>query len=113
VFPTGVPDAHGLGRDAELAGDLGLADTGGEQLPARSRRASRRLGVSDLEQSKVFYQQALGPLGYQSYSWISPPRTSRRRGWPPSMKESLHFAGLPGAFRLNATAPPAILLSVP
>jgi len=23
------------------------------------------LGVSDLEQSKVFYQQALGPLGYQ------------------------------------------------
>jgi catechol 2,3-dioxygenase-like lactoylglutathione lyase family enzyme len=23
------------------------------------------LGVSDLEQSKAFYQQALGPLGYQ------------------------------------------------
>jgi catechol 2,3-dioxygenase-like lactoylglutathione lyase family enzyme len=35
------------------------------------RRGERRvidhvgLGVSDLEQSKAFYQQALGPLGYQ------------------------------------------------
>jgi hypothetical protein len=27
-----MPDADGLGEDAELAGDLGLADTGGEQL---------------------------------------------------------------------------------
>jgi hypothetical protein len=27
-----VPDAHGLGGDAELAGDLGLVDTGREQL---------------------------------------------------------------------------------
>ena len=28
----GVPDAHGLGRDLELAGDLGFVDAGGEQL---------------------------------------------------------------------------------
>jgi hypothetical protein len=28
----GMPDTHGLGRDLELAGDLGLADAGGEQL---------------------------------------------------------------------------------
>jgi hypothetical protein len=31
-LPAGVPDAHGLGRDLELAGDLGLVDAGGEQL---------------------------------------------------------------------------------
>jgi catechol 2,3-dioxygenase-like lactoylglutathione lyase family enzyme len=45
-------------------------------LGGRQRRLSRSgegllhgthvgLGVSDLEQSKAFYQQALGPLGYQ------------------------------------------------
>ena len=28
----GVPDTHRLGGDAELAGDLGLMDSGGEQL---------------------------------------------------------------------------------
>ena len=27
-----MPDADGLGRDLESAGDLSLADTGGEQL---------------------------------------------------------------------------------
>jgi hypothetical protein len=27
-----MPDAHGLGRDLELAGDLGLAHAGGEQF---------------------------------------------------------------------------------
>ena len=27
-----MPDAHGLGGDAELAGNLGLVDTGREQL---------------------------------------------------------------------------------
>ena len=27
-----MPDAHRLGGDAELAGDLDLADAGGEQL---------------------------------------------------------------------------------
>jgi hypothetical protein len=32
LLPAGVPDAHGLGRDLELAGDLGLVDAGGEQL---------------------------------------------------------------------------------
>ena len=31
-LPAGVPDADRLGRDLELAGDLGLADAGGEQL---------------------------------------------------------------------------------
>jgi hypothetical protein len=31
-LPAGMPDAHGLGRDLELAGDLGLGDAGGEQL---------------------------------------------------------------------------------
>ena len=31
-LPATVPDADRLGRDLELAGDLGLADTGGEQL---------------------------------------------------------------------------------
>jgi hypothetical protein len=31
-LPAAVPDAHGLGGDAELAGDLGLAHAGGEQL---------------------------------------------------------------------------------
>jgi hypothetical protein len=30
--PAGVPHAYGLGGDAELAGDLGLADTDGKQL---------------------------------------------------------------------------------
>jgi hypothetical protein len=30
--PAGVPDAYGLGRDLELAGNLGLAHTGHEQL---------------------------------------------------------------------------------
>jgi hypothetical protein len=30
--PAGVPDAHGLGGDAELAGDLGLAEAEGEQF---------------------------------------------------------------------------------
>jgi hypothetical protein len=32
LLPTGVPDAHGLRRHLELAGNLGLADAGGEQL---------------------------------------------------------------------------------
>jgi hypothetical protein len=32
LTPAGVPDAHGLGGDAELAGDLGLADAEGEQF---------------------------------------------------------------------------------
>ena len=33
ALPAGMPDAHGLGGDAELAGDLGLlADASGEQL---------------------------------------------------------------------------------
>jgi hypothetical protein len=31
-LPAGMPDADGLGRDAELAGDLSLIDIGGEQL---------------------------------------------------------------------------------
>jgi hypothetical protein len=31
-LPARVPDADGLGGDAELAGDLSLADTSGEQL---------------------------------------------------------------------------------
>jgi hypothetical protein len=34
-----MPDAHGLGRDVELAGDLSLADADGEQL-GRSQPAS-------------------------------------------------------------------------
>jgi hypothetical protein len=32
LLEADVPDAHGLWGDAELAGDLGLVDTGGEQL---------------------------------------------------------------------------------
>ena len=32
VPPAGMPDADGLGGDTELAGDLGLANTDGEQL---------------------------------------------------------------------------------
>ena len=31
TLPTGIPNAHGLGGDAELAGNLGLAYAGGEQ----------------------------------------------------------------------------------
>jgi hypothetical protein len=30
--PAAVPDAHGLGGDAELASDLSLGDAGSEQL---------------------------------------------------------------------------------
>jgi hypothetical protein len=29
---AGLPDTHSLGRDPEPAGDLGVADTGGEQF---------------------------------------------------------------------------------
>ena len=32
TLPTGMPNAHGLGGDAELAGNLGLAHAGGEQF---------------------------------------------------------------------------------
>jgi hypothetical protein len=31
-LPAGMPGAHGLGGDGELAGDLGLADASGEQF---------------------------------------------------------------------------------
>jgi hypothetical protein len=31
-LPAGMPDAHRLGRDLELAGDLSLVHAGGEQL---------------------------------------------------------------------------------
>jgi len=32
LAPADMPDTHRLGRDLELAGDLGLADASGEQL---------------------------------------------------------------------------------
>jgi hypothetical protein len=32
LLPAGMPDADGLSRDLEPAGDLGLVDTDGEQL---------------------------------------------------------------------------------
>jgi hypothetical protein len=34
ALPAGMPDADGLGGAPELAGDLGLAHPGGEQLPS-------------------------------------------------------------------------------
>jgi hypothetical protein len=37
--PAGMPDAHGLSRDLDLAGDLGLVDAAGEQL-GRAQPAS-------------------------------------------------------------------------
>ena len=42
VLPTGMPDAHSLGRGAEPASDLGLADADSEQL-SRSQPASLEL----------------------------------------------------------------------
>jgi hypothetical protein len=36
VLPAGMPDAHGLGRDAELAGDLGLAQAAANGWAART-----------------------------------------------------------------------------
>jgi hypothetical protein len=42
MLPASVPDAHLLGRDTELTSDLGLADTGGEQL-GRSEPAGLKL----------------------------------------------------------------------
>jgi Transposase domain (DUF772) len=41
-LPAGVPDAHGLGRDAELTGDLGLWTPAANNSAARSRRAWSR-----------------------------------------------------------------------
>ncbi len=42
MLQAGMPDAHGLGGDTELTSDLGLADTGGEQL-GRSQPAGLEL----------------------------------------------------------------------
>jgi hypothetical protein len=39
--PAGMPDDHGLGRDAELVGDLGLACTGSEEVPSAQSAGPR------------------------------------------------------------------------
>jgi hypothetical protein len=41
-----VPDADGLGGDAELAGDLALVDPGGEQLGRAEPAALKPLALS-------------------------------------------------------------------
>lgn len=50
VLPAGMPDAHGLRGDAELAGNLGLADTGSEQFAGAEPTS---LQAAQLQPSRV------------------------------------------------------------
>jgi hypothetical protein len=50
VTVTGMPDAHGLRQDLELAGHLGLMHAGGEQLNSRLAALTRHPGLVRLEE---------------------------------------------------------------
>jgi hypothetical protein len=49
---AGMPDAHGLRGDLELAGDLGLAHADSEQLSSRPARRTGRRGLGQAGASR-------------------------------------------------------------
>jgi hypothetical protein len=89
-LPAPIPQMHALAGNAELTGDLGLADTGGEQLPSTQpacleafafmlcRRAAGDSWHSPIltrtarqQQLQSLSDQHPGPLGLARLSWLT------------------------------------------